>query len=214
MDAAAALDGHVVALTCDKTWRMAKPTTIYQLKVTLKHTQPAIWRRLQVPSDIKLGKLHLVLQDALGWTNSHLHQFLVGERRIGIQDMDDAFGDELEDENRVKLSQIAIEKTRLRYEYDFGDSWEHEILVEKVLPAVDGIRYPFCTAGKRACPPEDCGGVSGYERLLEIIVDPDHEEHAEMLEWLGGPFDPEAFDLERTNVLMRTSRNSRGWVLA
>jgi hypothetical protein len=194
---------------------MAKPATIYQLKVTLKHARPAIWRRLQVRSDIKLGKLHLVLQDALGWTHSHLHQFLVGEQRIGMTEIDDGFGDDLEDENRVKLSQIAVEKSRFVYEYDFGDSWRHEILVETVLPAVDGIRYPICTAGKRACPPEDCGGVGGYERLLEIIADPDHEEYTSMLEWLGAPFDPEAFDLERANVLMHTSRNPRStWVRA
>jgi hypothetical protein len=193
---------------------MAKPTTVYQLKVTLKHVRPAIWRRLEVPSDIKLGKLHLVLQDALGWSHSHLHQFLVGGRRIGMKDFDEGFSEDLEDEKRIKLSQVAVAKSRFVYEYDFGDGWEHEILVERVLPAVDGIRYPICTAGKRACPPEDSGGVGGYERLLEIIANPDDEEHEQMLEWLGGPFDPEAFDLERTNVLMNTSRNSRGWVRA
>lgn len=193
---------------------MAKPTAVYQLKVTLKHIRPAIWRRLQVPADIKLGKLHLALQDALGWTNSHLHQFLVDDRRIGMKDFDDGFSDDLEDEKRIKLSQIAVEKSRLVYEYDFGDGWEHEIVVEKALPAVDGIRYPICTGGKRACPPEDCGGVGGYERLLEIIANPGDDEHEQMLEWLGGPFDPEAFDLERTNLLMHTTRNLRGWVRA
>jgi hypothetical protein len=90
---------------------------------------------------------------------------------------------------------VAPENRAFLYEYDFGDSWEHEIVVEKVLPAVEGIRYPICIAGKRACPPEDCGGVGGYERMLDIIANPKHEEHAEMLEWLGGSFDPEAFDL-------------------
>jgi len=193
---------------------MAKPTTIYQLKVTLKHIKPAIWRRLHVPSDIRLSKLHSVLQDAFGWTNSHLHQFVLGERRIGMKGIDE-FSDDVEDEKRVKLSQIAEAKSRLLYEYDFGDGWEHQIVVEKVLPAVDGVRYPTCIDGKRACPPEDCGGVGGYARLLEIIADPKHEEHAEMLEWLGRPFDPDAFDIMEANDLIHASRRSRGtWVLA
>jgi hypothetical protein len=192
---------------------MAKPTTIYQLKVTLEQIKPAIWRRLHVPSDITLSKLHSVLQDALGWTNSHLHQFVVGERRIGMKGIDD-FSEDVEDEKRVKLDQIAGAKSRFVYEYDFGDGWEHQILVEKALPAVDGVRYPTCIDGKRACPPEDCGGVGGYARLLEIIADPKHEEHAEMLEWLGRPFDPESFDIMEANDLIHPSRRSRGtWVL-
>ena len=193
---------------------MAKPTTIYQLKVTLKHVKPAVWRRLQVPCEITMAKLHSVLQDALGWTNSHLHQFVIGERRIGMKGIDE-FSDDLEDEKRIKLSRIAFEKLCFIYEYDFGDGWEHEVLVEKVLPAVDGVRYPTCIAGKRACPPEDCGGVGGYERLLEIIADPKHEEHADMIEWLGRPFDPDAFDVIEVNDLIHPSRNRRGtWVLA
>jgi Plasmid pRiA4b ORF-3-like protein len=187
---------------------MAKPTTVYQLKVTLKQIRPAIWRRLQVSSDITLSKLHHVLQDALGWTDSHLHQFVLGERRIGMKGIDD-YSDGVEDERRVKLSQIAAAKSRFVYEYDFGDSWEHELLVEKVLPPVDGIRYPICVAGTRACPPEDCGGAGGYQRLLEIIADPGHEEHDEMTDWLDGPFHPEAFDLDATNLLLQKSRNPR-----
>jgi hypothetical protein len=187
---------------------MAKPATIYQLKVTLKDIRPLIWRRVQVPSETKLDKLHLVLQDAFGWNNSHLHQYRVGERLIGIKEDDDVFLEELEDEKRIKLSQIAVEKSRFVYEYDFGDDWEHDVLVEKVLAAVDGVRYPICTAGKRACPPDDCGGPGGYGRLLAILANPAHKEHDRMLEWIGGPFDPEAFDLERTNVLMRSARRA------
>jgi hypothetical protein len=188
---------------------MAKPATVYQLKVTLKRIRPPIWRRLHVPTNISLSKLHLVLQDALGWTNSHLHQFVVGERRIGMKGIDE-FSDDVEDERRIKLSHIAIEKSRFIYEYDFGDGWSHEILVEKLLRAVDGVRYPTCIAGKRACPPEDCGGVGGYQRLLEIIADPKHEEHDEMIEWLGGTFDPEAFDPYSASISMHAARRSRG----
>ncbi|HWE30664.1 MAG TPA: plasmid pRiA4b ORF-3 family protein [Polyangia bacterium] len=191
---------------------MAKrPATIYQLKVTLKHIRPQIWRRLYVSSDTKLDELHLVLQDALGWNNSHLHQFRVGERLIGIKEDDDAFLDELEDETRIKLSQIAVEKSRFVYEYDFGDDWDHEIVVETVLAAVDGVRYPVCTAGKRACPPDDCGGPGGYHRLLAALADAEHKEHDRMLEWVGGPFDPEAFDLEDTNIVMRSAQRPRCW---
>jgi hypothetical protein len=189
---------------------MAKATTVYQLKVTLKHIQPAIWRRLQVSADLTFGKLHFVLQDVLGWTHSHLHQFVIGQRRIGMNNIDQ-FSDDLEseDEDRLKLNQVALEKSRFLYEYDFGDSWDHEILVEKVLPAIAGTRYPICLAGKRACPPEDCGGVGGYARMLEIVANPKHQEHGEMLEWLGGSFDPEAFDLNATNAILRPLSTQR-----
>jgi len=193
---------------------MAKPTTLYQLKVTLKGVRPPIWRRLHVPADIKLDKLHLVLQDALGWTNSHLHQFVVGERYIGMMDVDEP-SDDLEDEKRFKLSQIAGEKSRFLYEYDFGDGWAHGIVVEKVLPTVDGIRYPICIAGKRACPPEDCGGPYGYADFLDAISDPKHDRHEEVIEWIGRPFDPEEFDVEQTTALIRSGRSRQlGWVLA
>jgi hypothetical protein len=189
---------------------MAKPTAVYQLKVTLQHIKPAIWRRLQVPANIKLDKLHHVLQDALGWTNSHLHHFRVGKELFGMTDVDE-YDDTLQDETRFKLSQIASAKTRIIYEYDFGDSWEHAIIVEKVLAPEPGVQYPRCLAGKRSCPPEDCGGVGGYERLLEIISDPQHDEYAEMLTWLGGPFDPEGFDLWKTDAGLRSSRRNWEW---
>jgi hypothetical protein len=189
---------------------MAKPTAVYQLKLTLKHIKPAVWRRLQVAADIKLDKLHMVLQDALGWTNSHLHQFLVGDEQYGMADLED-FEDPPKDEKKFKLQQIANEKSRFVYEYDFGDGWEHEILVEKVLAPEPGVQYPRCMAGKRACPPEDCGGVGGYERLLEIIADPKHEEYAEMMNWLGGSFDPESFDVWKTDTGLRSSRRNWEW---
>jgi Plasmid pRiA4b ORF-3-like protein len=181
----------------------AKPSTsdgIYQLKVTLKGIKPPIWRRLLVEPDTKLNRLHDIIQETMGWYDSHLHQFAVGRTLYGVPDPDFDFGPEVENEKRVALRQVApTAKSKLTYEYDFGDGWEHEILVEKVLPADPATPYPVCVAGARACPPEDCGGVWGYADLLETIKNPDDPEHQEMLEWLGGEFDPEAFDLDATN---------------
>jgi hypothetical protein len=172
--------------------------TVYQLKVTLIDSKPPIWRRVQVPSDISMAQLHAILQIVMGWTDSHLHQFVVGGQNIGIPDPD--FGMEVRNERTVKLSQcVRGEKSKFMYEYDFGDSWQHQILIEKILTAEPGARYPICLAGKRACPPEDCGGVWGYDTLLETIRDPNNPEHDDMIEWLGGDFDPEAFDLEEIN---------------
>lgn len=184
----------------------AKPAsqTIYQLKVTLTDSKPPIWRRIQVPADITLSKLHHILQTAMGWSDSHLHQFIVGDTFYGVPDPDAAPDMETKNESRVKLSKIApAEKSRFVYEYDFGDSWEHAILVEKILPAAEGVQYPLCLTGKRACPPEDVGGVWGYDEFLEAIKDPKHPDHEEMLEWADEGFDPEAFDLDAINKALR-----------
>lgn len=177
-------------------------SNIYQMKVTLMDSKPPIWRRIQVPSDISLSKLHQILQAIMGWTDSHLHQFVAGDKIYGVPDPD--YGFEVINERRVKLSQVAKgEKTKFRYEYDFGDNWQHQLLVEKVLPAESGVHYPRCLTGKRACPPEDCGGVYGYSTFLEAIQDPGHPEHQDMLEWVGGEFDPEQFDLEEINRALK-----------
>ncbi|MBI1881343.1 MAG: plasmid pRiA4b ORF-3 family protein [Chloroflexi bacterium] len=188
--------------------KQSTPADIYQIKVTLRDSKPPIWRRIQVPSDINLGKLHRILQVVMGWTDSHLHQFIVGGTYYGEPDPDyQDMGMEMRDEKRVKLNQfVRGEKSRLRYEYDFGDSWEHELLVEKILPPEPGVRYPLCLTGKRACPPEDVGGVWGYPDFLEAIKDPKHPEHEDMLEWVGGEFDPEAFDLDEVNEALRHVR--------
>src|SRR5262245_32210864 len=176
--------------------------TIYQLKVTLRESKPPIWRRIQVPGDISLAKLHQILQVVMGWTDSHLHQFVVGRTIIGVPDPD--FGMEVKNERTFRLSQVAGgEKSKFVYEYDFGDNWQHDILVEKVLQAESGARYPICLTGKRACPPEDCGGVWGYDDLLEAIRDPNNPEHDEMQERLGDEFDPEAFDVDAVNQELR-----------
>ena len=171
---------------------------IYQLKVTLKGSKPPIWRRIQVSSDTRLGKLHRILQVVMGWTDSHLHQFIVGQTYYGVPDPD--FDTDVRSERTVPLNRVLQEpKDKIVYEYDFGDGWEHEVLLEKVLPPDPATRYPVCLTGKRACPPEDCGGIWGYAEFLEAIMSPDHEEHESMLEWIGGSFDPEEFDVDDVN---------------
>lgn len=209
-----------MAKKSSKKLSTAKPSTslpssplsspdIYQIKVTLLDSRPSIWRRLRVPADITLGDLHGVLQVAMGWQESHMHQFIDpdGNRysrpRLGLEDA--------RDETRTTLRQVAPKaKARIAYEYDFGDSWEHLVEVEKVLPPTPGERYPLCVDGKRAGPPEDCGGVWGYEEFLKAIRDENHPDHEDMLEWIGadepGDFDPEAFDVERVNRQLRRLR--------
>ena len=175
---------------------------IYQIKVTLDNSKPPIWRRLLVPSDVTLEKLHYIIQVAMGWTNSHLHQFIVDGIYIGEPHPD--YGFEMQDERRIRLNQVtAQEGFKFRYEYDFGDSWLHTLLVEKVLEPEPGQQYPVCVKGRRACPPEDVGGVWGYAGFLEAIGDPNHSEHEMYLEWIGGEFDSEEFDLEETNEILR-----------
>ncbi|MBI2862549.1 MAG: plasmid pRiA4b ORF-3 family protein [Chloroflexi bacterium] len=180
--------------------------SVYQLTVTLKDSKPPIWRRIQVQSELSLYKLHRVLQVVMGWTDSHLHQFIIGGRYYGAPDPE--FEDmEVVNERRVKLSQVvAYEKERFVYEYDFGDNWLHQITVDKILPPAAGKGYSVCLAGKRSAPPEDCGGIWGYQDFLEAISDPNRPEHKETLEWLGGDFDPEAFELDEVNRELRGLR--------
>jgi hypothetical protein len=174
------------------------PTSVHQLKITLTGIRPPIWRRLQVSSAINLRRLHDVIQEAMGWTQSHLYQFQVGAVEYG--EPDDEFGMPIRSAKAMPLRKIAPAPGAVfSYEYDFGDSWQHRIEVEKVLPPESGVRYPRCLTGKRACPPEDVGGIYGYEEFLQAIRDAKHPEHKEMLEWVGGSFDPEALDLQAVN---------------
>jgi Plasmid pRiA4b ORF-3-like protein len=174
--------------------------TIYQIKISLIGAKPPIWRTVLVASDLGLAAFHDVIQVAMGWTDSHLHQFIANKKFYSIPDPVENFDLEIEDESQYKLSQLLTkEKDSLIYEYDFGDSWEHKILLEKILLYDSNITLPVCIKGKRACPPEDCGGIWGYEELFETISDPKHPEYESMLEWLGGEFDPEEFDLEDIN---------------
>jgi hypothetical protein len=176
-------------------------STIYQLKVTLEGSKPPIWRRLLVPANLTLGDLHYILQIAMGWTDSHLHQFLLGTVSYGVPHPE---MDWVLNEDRVKLAQIIPgEKFKFRYEYDFGDSWSHLILVEKVIPAEPGQPYPICVTGKRHGPPEDCGGVWGYADFLKAMADPSHPEHDILKEWYGvEPFEPELFDIDEVNRML------------
>jgi hypothetical protein len=174
----------------------------YQLKIVLLGAKPSVWRTLQVPGEANLGWLHAALQIAMGWTNSHLHHFLTADARYsdprGHEDM--GFGDEPDrDEAQATLLQIAPKAgAEFGYEYDFGDSWEHEITVQKILPAAGGTTA-LCLDGAGACPPEDCGGIWGYAELLKTLKNPKHPEHKSMKEWLGRAFDPADFDKAKVN---------------
>ena len=170
----------------------------YQLKVTLLHTKPPVWRRVLVDGSATLDQVHEVIQAAFGWWNYHLHEFEVGRARYGVPDPDEDFGPPARDERRTRLDKVAKVGSSFRYTYDFGDYWEHQIKVEKVLEESGDTLVPACIDGRRACPPEDCGGPWGYIDLLAILADPTHPDHAERVAWIegmrAGPFQPDAFD--------------------
>ncbi len=171
---------------------------IFQLKVTLRDVQIPIWRTVQVPGEVTLRQLHEILQLTMGWQNSHLHEFRVDSVSYGEPSAE--FDLELKDDRRFRLSRVAPKAgARVTYLYDFGDGWEHDIVVEKILPPEPRLRYPLCLAGNGACPPEDVGGPWGYEEFLAAIRDPGNKQHDEMLEWVGGPFDPDLFDARALN---------------
>jgi hypothetical protein len=189
----------------EKHHAVAKSGAIYQFKVTLKGSDPPIWRRIQV-LDCTLGELHEVLQVVMGWEDCHLHQFIVRGEYYGPLEPEDVLWDmEKHDEEETSIRQIVKmgRKTRFTYEYDFGDLWQHEIVLEKTLEPEPKVRYPRCVEGAMACPPEDCGRVWGYAEFLEAIGDPKHESHEDMLEWIGGGFDPEKYDLDAVNRELR-----------
>ena len=180
--------------------------TVYQFKITLVGSKPPIWRRIQV-EDCTLDKLHEHIQTAMGWTNSHLHQFEIFERRYGDPELlDDGFDDfECIDSTKTKLSDItpnAGKRFSFTYEYDFGDGWEHEILFEGSPKKEPGKKYPLCLEGARACPPEDVGGIYGFYEFLEALADPKHEQHDDFMEW-GGDFDPKDFDAVEATKAMK-----------
>jgi hypothetical protein len=171
-----------------------------QLRVELLHVKPLVWRRILVPETITLPKLHVVLQWAMGWTNSHLHEYEIARRRYGIPDDEWDEDNPPVDERRVRLKPLIKDGLRrFTYLYDFGDHWEHRILVEDLMMPKPGAPLIVCTAGENACPPEDVGSPSGYADFLDIIADPRHEEHKDTLRWAGGSFDPTAFDLAEVN---------------
>ena len=175
---------------------------IYQLKITLLGTDPPIWRRLLVPAEFTLAQLHHVLQVAMGWSDDHMHGFSVGKRRIGPINPEGQFMDDLEeeDERTVTVSDVLAKVgSKVTYTYDFGDDWDHVMVLEKRLPFDPNLTYPVCTDGQLACPPEDCGGVYGFYDLVEARADPNHSRHQEMFDWLEGDFDPQAFSVDNVN---------------
>jgi hypothetical protein len=181
---------------------------LYQFKITLTDSQPAIWRRIQV-QDCTLDKLHEHIQTATGWTNSHLHVFEIKGQRYGDPELlQDGFEELCADSTTTMVSGIVPTTSKrfvFKYEYDFGDGWEHEVLFEGCPPVKKGKKYPICLEGERACPPEDVGGVWGYQDFLTAIADPDHEEHENFLEWCGGSFSPDEFDPKKATREMKKS---------
>lgn len=178
--------------------KTADNSQVFQLKVTLRDSKPPIWRRIQVRGSTTLGRLHYIIQVVMGWTDSHLHQFIVHDQYYSVPNAD--WDEDVKNEQHVKVEQLVSEaKDRFVYEYDFGDDWLHDIVVEKVLAPEPGIHYPRCLTGKRACPPEDIGGVWGYAEFLEAIRDASHPQHEALTEWIGGVFDPEEFDVAEIN---------------
>lgn len=171
---------------------------VFQLKVTLRGSKPPIWRRIQVIDGTTLGELHDILQVAMGWEDCHLHQFTIDRVNYGEPSPEDF--EEVIDEARTPLNHVIRgARKKFLYEYDFGDSWHHDIVVEKILPVADDGRYPVCLAGACACPPEDCGGIWGFYEKLEVIKDPTDPDHEEMVSWMGDSFDPDLFDLDAVN---------------
>jgi len=178
--------------------------SVHTLRVSLLFVEPVVWRRFVVPSETKLPKFNRMLEAVMGWEGYHLHTFEIEDLRIGASDEDDA---DLIDERRITVKQLLPRvESRLRWAYDFGDNWKHEVMVEAIEePSLDA-RYPMCTAGERACPPEDCGGVSGYERLVAALADPSDEEHDDLKTWAPPGFDPAAFDMVSANRMLRRVR--------
>lgn len=186
---------------------------ILQLKIQLRGvTKPPIWRKVEVSGNDTFYDLHNIIQGAMGWYNAHLHQFIVGHQYIGLPSPYDDYM-EKSDARKIKLSQVfRVAKTKIIYEYDFGDSWGHLVTLEGIVDAKKGVKYPRLTKGKSACPPEDCGGCWGYEELKAAVKDPKHESYEDMREWLeieeDEVFDPTEFDLEEQQIEMMNLYNS------
>jgi hypothetical protein len=183
------------------------PQKLYQIQIALRKYKPKIWRRILVDPGLKLTDLHLIIQTVMGWSNTHLHQFR--KHRIHFvpsdEDISDLFPDDINyTKKKTKISDILLfEKDKAIYDYDFGDGWEHDLVLEKIIPFEKGMIHPVCVKGKYQCPPEDCGGVWGYEDMLEVLRNPKHPEYKEITEWIGEDFDPDYFNLEEINALLK-----------
>ena len=180
--------------------KLAKQTSAtLQLHIELRGTKPKVWRRVLVPETITLVKLHAVIQAAFGWSGGHLHEFNVGDERFGTPDPDYDEPGSVRSERTTRLADALGTARTINYVYDFGDNWQHRIKVEKSLTPDPQLKLPLCVAGANATPPDDCGGVYGYYDFVAAISDSTHPEHAEMIEWIGRPWDPAAFDLDSAN---------------
>jgi len=182
-----------MALQDKSTLRRGAGAIVYQFRIELVDIRPPVWRRVLVPAQMRLSKLHSVIQVVFGWTDTHLHRFSIAGQRFGQQN---DFDEKVLDEAEVTLSEVVgTHVQQFSYSYDFGNDWVHEIAVEKIIQEEAGRDRPVCVAGQRHCPPEDCGGARGYAAFLKVISNPAHREHKEMLEWVGGAFDPEEFEI-------------------
>jgi hypothetical protein len=182
---------------------MTKPKYkhIYQFKITLEDSKPVIWRRIQVPENYTFWDLHVAIQDAMGWYDCHLHQFEMVDpkqsEQVTIGKPDEEFDEPILTEWKTSIADyFSLKNKKAFYTYDFGDDWRHKIVLEKIAPIEVEQTYPQCVAGEMACPPEDCGGIYGYQDLIEIMNDPKHEDHESMLEWLGRELEPTAFSID------------------
>jgi hypothetical protein len=176
---------------------------IYLIEITLMESSPRIWRLVAVPGDYSLGQVHDVVQAVFNWTDTHLHEFEIGKQTYGRYSEDeDEFGadEDFEDEAEFRLCDLIARKgKKFIYTYDFGDNWDHELVVRDIVMPEEGVAYPACLAGERAAPLEDRGGIWGYEAKLEALKNPEHKDHEDIVEWMGADFDPEAFDLSAIN---------------
>ena len=176
---------------------------IYQIQISLKGFKPKIWRRILVHENLSVPDFHKIIQTTMGWTNSHLHHFMKNDKFYSVKMEDDDFWEDGYniDYTAMKVSDLlSYEKEKIIYEYDFGDGWQHEILLEKILPINAKINYPVCLKGKMNCPLEDSGGVWGYSNIIQVLSQPDHEEYEDCIEWAGVKFDPQHFDINEINM--------------
>ena len=183
---------------------VAVSKTAYQLRISLKEYTPTIWRRLLIPGGTSLAKLHTIFQAAMGWDDYHLHCFEIGGVRYGVPDPE--FGLTDVDDTKVRLADLVGERARFEYQYDFGDDWHHEVIIESVSNLTQVLKCAVCLDGQRSCPPEDVGGAYMYSMVLEAAIDPNHEDHDEYVNWIPPGFDPDAFDLAATNAALQRVR--------
>lgn len=179
----------------------ASSRNIYKLKITLDYIDPPIWREILIDSETLLPDLSKIIQTVMGWYNTHLHHFRIDDEIYSLPD-EESLSDEIDYSDISIGSLITAEKQKLYYDYDFGSGWEHIIVVEKILAYDTKEILPFCIDGKRNCPPEDCGGPAGYEKILEKLKSPENDDYMDLIDWLGEEYDPEAFEIDAINEML------------